>query len=356
MSNVFSKAPRTSLWIALFLLACGCRSRDNAGRADKSEASRPTSPASVTGASRNREWTGEKTMEGLRLVRSFSTVLDGTAGLAVDGRNRCYVAHDKGVAVFDENGERLGGWEVEGGAVCVDVGDVGDNGDDGDVGDDGRLVLCGPSTVSIYDAEGVLKERWGEEGEGQGEFRLITGVALTEGMVFLADAGNRCVHRFAVTGDFANDLGRKGETEGQGIICPSPYLDCDVDEEGRLHVTNPGRFRIDVMASDGRPLFHWGKPGVERGFFHGCCNPTHLCLLPGGRTAAALKRPPGILVFDRAEKGKEPRLLAWADPPVFSKEDQGLDLAGDAENRLWALDVGAGAVFLFALELDGEEN
>jgi len=332
------------LWVAILgLLLPNCRSKDNKGKAEEpsQEASR-TAPLSVTGASGRGDWSPKETMEGMRLISSFPTGLASTGGLALDAEDRCYVAHEKGVALFDDQGNRLGGWDVEGGAVCVDV------------GKDGQVAVCGSTFASIYDRDGALQETWGEAGEELGQFRLITGVAVQEGMVFLADAGNRCVHRYAVNGDFVNDLGKRGETEGQGIICPSPYLDCDVASDGRLHVINPGRFRVDVMASDGRLLFHWGKPGVERGFFHGCCNPTHLCLLAEGRTAVALKRPPGILVFEKPVEGREPQLLAWVDSPVFSKEDHGLDLAVDCKNRLWVLDVGAGTVFLFSLAFDPE--
>jgi len=331
-------------WIVLLVAGSlwgqGCKSRDRKEDSWEEKASRQESQRRAESLSKH-----EEALEGCEVVLSFDTRLSKTTGLALDSLDRCYVTHEGGVALFNSNGDRLaGGWETESPARCVAVTER------------DEIVICFESSVSIGDAQNSLRAPWGRAGQGRGELGWITGVAVAQDVIFLADAGNRCVHRFTMNGDFVNDLGRKEDVEGEGIICPSPFLDVDVGEDGLVHVTNPGRLRVDVMRQDGELFFHWGKAGLTRDRFQGCCNPTNLLLLSDGYCAVAVKRPPGLRVFHGQGPGDFGRLVAWADASMFSDSDQGLDLAVDSMGRIWVLDVGAGTLHLMALKPRGKRE
>ncbi len=267
-------------------------------------------------------------------VRAFPSGLELFQGIAIDADDRVYLAGRGGVRVVDGTGTRLRQWGTMGTAVAVAV------------GEDGKVYVASDTRVETFDAQGQRLTAWGEEGRERGQFGLITGLAVHGMNLYVADAGNRCVHRFAVNGDFITEIGKRDMEAGIiGIVTPSPYLDCAVDQEGTLHVTNPGRQRIEQYSPNGELLGHWGEAGLKPGQFSGCCNPTNLVLLPGDRLATADKLPPRVKVYTRQGK-----LLGRLGPEHFAKDAAGLDLAVDSQGLLYVADPGSGKVHVFALK------
>ena len=170
-------------------------------------------------------------------------------------------------------------------------------------------------------------------------------VAAAGARTYVADAGNRCIHVFDDRGDFVREIGKSDPDTGfDGLICPSAFLDCAPDADGVLHVTNPGRLRVERYRSDGKLLGHWGEAGEAPQQFTGCCNPISIALLPGGRVATAEKVVPRVKVYDA--KGK---MLAYIGPKAFSPDVEGLDVAADSRGQLYVADPGSGKVHVFAL-------
>ncbi len=266
------------------------------------------------------------------LVGTFASGMKGLKGIAVDAEDRMYLAGEQGIKVLSAEGEELSAWRTSAPARCVALGSGGD------------LYVGLRTRVEHYDSAGNLLAAWGKEGKGRGEFSVITGIAVSGPDVFVADAGNRCILRFDLPGDFIDEIGKRDIEAGTlGLVCPSAYLDCRVDADGILHVGNPGLQRVERYAPDGVLLGFWGEAGMEAERFAGCCNPINIDLMPGGRTVTAEKDIPRVKVYDRGGK-----MLAFIGPEFFSAEAPGLDVAVDSDERIYVADPGDGKVRVFA--------
>ncbi len=271
------------------------------------------------------------------LAKTFESGLTSLHGIAIDREDRVYLCGEPGVRVVDANGKLLREWAMPKPARCIAV-------------DDGGIVYVGEATrIRKFSPEGKALASWGDEGKAPGQLLAVRGIAASASQVFVADAGNRCIHRFDTNGKFIDDFGRRDMAAGYpGIICPSPYLDCAIDAHGRLYVPNPGMLRVEVFSLDGARLRHWGKPTAllsRPGGFFGCCNPTNIAVLSDGRVVTGEKIAGWVKVH--AADGK---LLALIGPAPFSPRPLGLDVAADSRNRIWVADPGDGKVKVFALQ------
>ncbi len=313
------------LLAALFLLVFG------SGREEPGELVETPGGTAVLAQSASQPPRTELTY---RLVKTIESGLDELAGIALDDEDRIYLAGAGGVRVVDFEGNLLASWKTAAAARCVAV------------DDEGNVYAGLRAKVEKFDREGKLLTSWGSEGKGPGELAVVTSIAVFGADVFVADAGNRCVHRFASDGDFIDEIGKRDpERDLLGLICPSPYLDCAADAEGTLHVTNPGKRRVERYDRDGKLLGFWGKAGMQPERFCGCCNPTNIALFPGGWTVTAEKGIPRVKVYDG--KGE---MLAYLGPEYFSRDVEGLDLAVDSQRRIYVIDPGDGKVKVFAEE------
>lgn len=265
------------------------------------------------------------------LTTTLDTGIEELGGIAIDDRDRIYVAGANAVKVMDTSGKVLNQWRPPEPAWAIAV-------------DTERNVYVGlNSKVLKYDENGRLLDSWGREGKGRGELRTVTDIAVDGVHVYVADAGNRVVHHFDATGDFIEEIGEKDEVSGNpGLVCPSPYLDCDVDEQGRLYVTNPGRLRVEIYGVNAELVRHWGEAGTAPERFCGCCNPVSICLMPGGRTATAEKGIHRVKIYD-----PDGRMLAFLGEENFSRNADGMDMAVDSRGRLYVADPGDGRVRVF---------
>jgi tripartite motif-containing protein 71 len=83
--------------------------------------------------------------------------------------------------------------------------------------------------------------KWGQHGEGDGEFRDPTGVAVdSSGYVYVAEVENDRIQKFDFEGTFMAEWGSHGEGDGQ-FIAP---LGVDVDSSNNVYVTDQGNTRI----------------------------------------------------------------------------------------------------------------
>jgi len=267
----------------------------------------------------------------LELVREFDSDVDGLSGLALDGAGRIYLAGAGGVRILDAEGEEIGWLRTAASANCVAV----------DAGGDVWVGL--PAGVECYSVEGELLASWGSPGDAPGQLSVVTGIAVANGDVYVADAGSRVVHRYDLTGDFVLDIGvRDEDTNVPGIVCPSPHLDCVVLTDGKLLVNNPGRRRVETYTRDGRLIGWWGKEGNAADAFCGCCNPTDIAVTPDGHIVTAEKGIPRVKLSDASGK-----LLGYAGPGYFSFEAAGMDVAVGPGGGIYVADPGDGKVRVF---------
>jgi hypothetical protein len=94
------------------------------------------------------------------------------------------------------------------------------------LGGDGLLFVsegCSVSAFDVSDVSGepgelfVFSHKWGKRGSGDGEFRLVGGLAAhADGELFCADVKNHRIQVFtAKTGDFRRTFGQKGKRPGE---------------------------------------------------------------------------------------------------------------------------------------------
>jgi len=267
------------------------------------------------------------------LVKTIEIDMASASGVAIDGEDRLYVAGARGIRVLDGAGQALRAIKTARPAVAVAL--------DGR----GNVYAALRNGVEVFNPNGERIASWGEEGKGPGQMRVVTAIAVSEANVYVADAGNRCVHRFDTTGDFINEIGKKDRDSGvPGIIVrQAPVLDIAVDSNGILHVANPGRLRVERYKPDGTLLDYWGRSGRRLEDFCGCCNPTNILLLDDGRIATSEKSIPRVKVYD-----KDRKLLALIASGHFSKKAVGLDMARDSKKRIYVLDPVGRKIKVFA--------
>lgn len=322
----FSKTVETTgwAWAGAALVAIG------AGLAGCGRAPRPGPPDMASEAIVNAVPSG--------LIRYEHTVFPadvgaGETGLAVDAAGQVYVAGNTGIRVFDAQGRVVRAWSTSAPVTCVAV------------GESGRVYVGLAQSVEVYGTDGAKLLNWGDPGREEGQLGEITGMAVMEPDVFVADAGNRCVHHFAMNGDFVGEIARRDSKAGEpGLMVPSPHLDCAPGPDGGLFVTDPGRRRVERRTRDGRRLSAWGVSGLAPGRFAGCCNPIQLAWVPGPTpgVATAEKGAPRVQVFS-----VDGRLIGYIPPNRFSGGTLPLDVAATKDGRLFVLDPAAGRILVF---------
>ncbi len=258
-------------------------------------------------------------------------------GLAIAGKGRVVITSGRELLILEigekeENGgigeivERI---QLPGPASCVAA------------GREGRLYVGAGSQVYIVEPEGVLiHEPW-----ELGERGYPTAITIHDENVYVADAGNRLVWKFSTAGQLVDLIGHGDRgSEGAGFIVPSPYFDASVDQNGDLWVVNPGRLRIERYNEAGERKQTWGRPSMEIDGFAGCCNPSHIALLPGGGLVTSEKGIPRVKVYNL--DGTLASVVAG--PDQFAPGTAGLDLAVDEAGNVLVLDPGMGMLRVFS--------
>jgi len=174
---------------------------------------------------------------------------------------------DRAIRKFSDQGVILGQIELAAEPGCLTV------------LADGTIYVGFKDHVEIYDAQGQRQGSW----DSLGTNAHLTSIVVSDGNVFVADAGNRVVVRYDASGNLVDYIGKKDSSRNvPGFVIPSPYFDLAVSQDGLLRVVNPGRRRIEAYTFDGDLEFWWGTGSVAIEGFCGCCNPVNIAILPDG--------------------------------------------------------------------------
>jgi len=257
-------------------------------------------------------------LAGWREAGSTAFATGTLGGLAVDGRGRIYVAADDRLIVLDEKGVRTGEMALPAPASAIAA------------GPDGEIYISLGDRIAAIAPGGDISE-WSSLGEKS----FVTSVAAGRGEVFAADAGNRIVWRFDGEGRLLGAFGRRNLGRGElGFIVPSPYFDLALGRDGALWVVNPGRLRVERYEGDGRRSALWGSASLAVEGFSGCCNPSHIAILPDGSFATSEKGLPRVKVY-----GPDGSLRSVvAGPESFRPDAVDLDLAVTPSGKILVLD------------------
>ncbi len=143
----------------------------------------------------------------------------------------------------------------------------------------GKMNLVSPIGVTmdgsgfLYVSDSVLRKIFvfGPKGEpireigGEDWFSRPTGIAihLSFGRLYIADAIGHSIHAFDLKGNFLFRFGERGDGKGE-FNFPTSLA---IDQNGNLYVNDSLNFRIQIFEADGKFLRGFGKQGDGIGEF-----------------------------------------------------------------------------------------
>ena len=259
-------------------------------------------------------------------TKNFQTNLDSVKGIAYHS-GIIYLAGDKKVQVIDNSGKLIREIDLPGVPSCIQAGE-------------GKILVGLVKSVSVYNSDGTLDSEWPVFDENS----VVTSIAIKGKMVFIADAGKRCVYNFKITGEKVGEFkGKASNEELHGFVVPSPFFDLAVNSDGELWVVNPGNHSLENYTDEGVLRGFWKKASVDIEGFTGCCNPAHFTFLPDGNFVTSEKgivrikiyRPSGDFVGVVAPVSK------------FEGEYYAPDVTTDENGNVYALDFERKLVRMF---------
>ena len=279
----------------------------------------------------------------------ISTGFTHARGLVVGPQGSIYVAGDRAIRRFSENGQMLAEIELTDTPGCLTV------------TDDGKIYIAMKDHVEVYTCP-ELVERGSQRKrlaswQSLGDNAVLTSIAVSKDDVFVADAGNRIVLHYDTTGKLIDRIGQKDlQRDVPGFVIPSPYFDLAVASDGLLRVVNPGLHRIEAYTADGDLEFWWGKFSSALEGFCGCCNPVNFALLEDGSFVTCEKGLVRVKIYDPqgafvgVVAGPE-QLVEGGTSRICTLPSQcqagGFDVAVDTWGRILVLDTIKNTVRIF---------
>ena len=247
--------------------------------------------------------------------------------IAIGPQDDIYVAADRAILVFDKAGNKKSEITLPRPARCLTVDDA------------GSIFVGLLNSVVIYNNDGLQQSEWNSLGADA----VISGISLSGDNVFVADAGNKTIHRFNRDGEL---LGKLDHADNHFQV-PAEFFSIEPGVDGTLHVVHPGRHRVETYSSTGELLRTWGERSRTLAGFSGCCNPVSLAVLPDGGYITAERGQPRIKQY--TADGTFQKLLLgpeeFAANAKASRDDNsagchsgGFDVAVDSTGRVLVLD------------------
>jgi sugar lactone lactonase YvrE len=191
----------------------------------------------------------------------------------------------------------------------------------------------------IFAPDGTVVETWGTSGSGQGQFNFACSADFTfgavafdaTGTIYVADAGNHRIQKFAPDRSFLTSWGRAGFADDQ-FQCPAAVA---VDGQGHVYVSDQGWGKIKVFASDGTWLATWT----------GATSPFGLATDAAGNVWVADYGAGHVIQFSPAGHP----LATWGDVATGGPRLSGpIGVAVDTEGRVFVTEFDAGRVQVLA--------
>lgn len=261
-------------------------------------------------------------------VQQIKPEIDQLRAVAVSQDDHIFITGKDKILIYEKDGKLLNTifTDVEALSMTIDA--------------NNNIYIGARDHIEIWNADGNQLHKWPLISEKT----VITSIAVDESSVFVADAGNKIVYHFDLDGNLINEIGRKDESKGiQGFVIPSPYFDLAIGRDGELWVVNSGRHQLESYDKEGNQISSWKKTSMGLDGFSGCCNPSHIAILPNGSYVTSEK---GLVrVKIHSPSGEFESVVAA--PEQFDKETKGLDLAIDSEERILVLDPKKGIIRIF---------
>jgi len=273
---------------------------------------------------------------------SIQTGVKELRSVAIAPDQRVYVAGDQNVQIFGMKGEAMGKFDLADRPRCLSINE--------DRFYKQRLYVGMTRHIEVFDLDGTRLAKW----ESLGENAVVTSIAASKNDVFVADAGNRVIVHFDLSGKKLGLIGKKNPAKDiLGFVVPSPYFEINVGEDGLLWAANPARHRLEAYTFDGEFKTAWGETNNAVQGFCGCCNPIHFTRMAGGQFVTSEKGLPRVKVY--SPEGQLQCVVAAPDSfPALLKNPRiakpCMSLAVDARGRILLADANTCTVRIFSLK------
>jgi DNA-binding beta-propeller fold protein YncE len=173
--------------------------------------------------------------------------------------------------------------------------------------------------------------KWGSEGDADGQFSRVTGLATDRsGNVYAVDGFNDRIQKFDRDGNFLLAWGSSGGGDGQ-LRVP---LSIAVDPGGGVYVTEQDNNRVQKFDAEGNFLLKWGSLGTGDGQFN---TPSGVAVGPDGNIYVTDFNNARVQVF-----GPQGNFLRkWGSQGSGDGQlNTPNQLAADPQGNLWVADTG----------------
>lgn len=277
------------------------------------------------------------------MPQSIDTGFAKTRAVSAGPDDRVYVAGDNAIRIFKSSGVLVDDMDLPATPTALTV------------TADGKIYVGLGDHVEVYDSSGNRFATW----PSLGEKAAVTSIAVNGSEAFVADAGNRLVHRCDTSGKVINRIGQKDPRRGiEGFVIPSlnPCFDLALGSDGLLRVANHGRRRIEAYTPGGDLEFFWGKQSMRIEDFCGCCNPMNFAIMADGSFVTVEKGLTRVKIYDPQGKfvgvvaGPEQLVglgSAYICKTVEDCRKGNFDVAVDSTGRILVLDTRRNQVRIF---------
>ena len=266
---------------------------------------------------------------GYKEIDRIDLALKKPTAMAVSDADIVSVAGDSQILIFKNKDKKFLKIFIDAPAGCMTF------------APNGQLFIGMTDHVQVFSDAGENLGSWGKFNDAAS----LTSIAATGDDVFAADAGNKIIWHCAPDGTVLGKIGERDVArEKYGFFIPGPFFDVAIGYEGLLWAVNPGRLALENYAFDGSLRSSWSKISVDVDGFCGCCNPTHMAILPDGAFVTAEKGIPRVKIHDQTGALR----TVVAAPTSFAEDAIIADIAIDSQQRILVLDQTARAVRIFA--------
>jgi hypothetical protein len=154
---------------------------------------------------------------------------------------------------------------------------------------EGKVYALFPTAIEVYSRQGDLIQRW----DACSDEADYCSLAVCKEGVFVTDASNKHICKYHPDGTFARFI-----ESPQGFVVPS-YCFGITAIDGRIFCSNPGRHRVEQYTTDGTFVASFGRSGIDKGAFSGCCNPAIITPAQGGDLLTSEKGIPRISCYSQ---------------------------------------------------------